>query len=166
MRKLLLASTIALSTALLTTASALPSHTPAPTAFVKRDSDDDASRVSEALASATSAIAENPDDASSIVSDLSREYGTILDQATGCDSSRWARITDAVGNLDDDFFDGVGDIFDGIFDNDDDECNDDNNDDDDGGLIDEIFDNGGLKSSSVAFCGAMGAALLAGAALL
>ena len=172
MRNLLALSTLAFSTLIATTYAlpeAFPKPTPPPTAFNKRQSDEDASRVSEALASATSAIAEHPSDASyasSIVSDIEEHYGTILDQATGCDSSRWARITDAIGNFDDDFGDGLRDLFDGIFDNDDDDCDDDDNNDDDDGLIDEIFDDAGAKSAGVAFFGALGAALLASAALL
>lgn len=175
MRNLMVVSTLALSTTLFTTTYALPeaypNPTPAPTAIFRRDSDDDASRVSEALASATSAIAERPSDASSIVSELREDYGTILDQATGCDSSRWARITGAVGDFDEDFGDGLRDLVDGIFDGDDEECEDnrddgDDDDDDNDSLLEEVLDNGGMRSNGVTFFGAMGVALLAGAALL
>ena len=182
MRSFILVSTLAFSTVLSATTHALPEATPRPTAFLKRDSDDDARRVSEALASATSAIAAHPSDASSIVSELRDEYGTILDRATGCDSSRWARITGAIDDLDEDFGDGLRGILDGIFDgdDDDDECEDDNDDDDDDdgddgddddnddddGLLAQVVDNGVTRTTGVTFFGAMGAVLLAGAALL
>ena len=59
--------------------------------------------------------------------------------------------------------DGLSGIFDGIFDGDDDECDD---RDDDDGLLEQVLDNSGLRNSAVTFCGVVGAALLAGVALL
>ena len=167
MRNMLATSTLALSAALLVTVHASPStlspfapiSTPTPTPYVKRDWESDYQRsqdFSDALASATSALAEHPSDASSIYSELREEYGTILGGATGCDSSRWARVTDAIGGIDDDgLIDGIGNVFDGLFGDDDedqDECYNENA--------------GVMSSASVACFGALAAALLVATVLL
>ena len=164
MRNMLATSTVALSAALLVTVHASPSTfphftpAPTPTPYVKRDWESDYQRsqdFSKALASATSALAEHPSDASSIYSELREEYGTILGGATGCDSSRWTRVTDAIGGIDDNgLIDGIGNVFDGLF-GDDDEQNDCYNE-----------NVGAMGSASVACFGALAAALLVATVLL
>jgi hypothetical protein len=95
--------------------------TPTPTPLAKRDNDDRIeSSLSSLASSATSALDAHPSDASSILSELREQYTSIAGQATGCGSS-WARITDAVGEFDEGFFDGVRNVVDEIF-GDDDEC--------------------------------------------
>jgi hypothetical protein len=166
MRNMLATSTLALSAGLLVTVHAssstlphfAPVPTPTPTPYVKRDWESDYQRsqsFSDALASATSALAEHPSDASSIYSELREEYGTILGGATGCDSSRWARVTDAIGGIDDDgLIDGIGNVFDGLFGDEDeqDDCYNENA--------------GAMSSASVACFGALAAALLVATVLL
>lgn len=161
MRNVLAISALAFSTTLIGIVYASPSphsyFAPSPTALFKRDWDDDqrSQDFSKALASATSVLAEHPSDASSIYSELRQEYGTILDDATGCDSSRWARVTNAISDIGDDgLIDGIGDVVDGLFgdDDDDDECSN---------------ENAGSKSSAGVACfGALAAALLVATALL
>ena len=166
MHNMLVTSTLAFSVAVIGTAHASPSalshFAPAPTAapppYIKRDWESDYQRsqeFSDALASATSALAEHPSDASSIYSVLHEEYNTLLGSATGCDSSRWARVTDAIGSVDDDgLIDGIGNVFDGLFgdDDDQDECSN---------------ENAGVGSSaSVACFGALATALLVATFLL
>lgn len=164
MRVLLVASTLAFSTTLTAAThaitGALPNTTPPPTTFLKRDLDSASlsCEMSEALASATSALAEHPTDAPSIYSGLREQYGIILDDATGCDSSRWARVTNAVGEFREDPIDGILNVADEIFgDDDDDECGD----------TSRREENSGLKrSTGVAYFAAVGAVLLAITAML
>lgn len=159
---MLVISSLAFSITLIGTSYASPEtlsyFAPSPTQFLKRDSDDDqrSQDFSEALASATSVLAKHPSDASSIYSELREEYGTILDGATGCDSSRWARVTSAMGDIDEDgLIDGVGNVLDGLFGDDDDrdECSSEEN-------------AGAMSSASVACFGALAAALFVASVLL
>lgn len=161
MKNLINISTIAFLASLSASAHALPEAAPAPTLF-KRDDEDDRieSSLSDALASATSALADYPEDASSVMSQLSAQYTSIAGDATGCGSS-WARITNAVGEFDDGILDGVRNVADGIFGDDDDECKEDDNDDDD----DENEESGARANSVVGF-GIIGAGLLGVAAVL
>ena len=108
---------------LLALSHALPEPTPAPTLLRARDDTDDRieSSLSDAIRSATSVLADHPDDASSVLSQLSEQYTSIAGEATGCDS-RWARITNAVGEFDDGILDGIRNVADEIFGDGDDEC--------------------------------------------
>jgi hypothetical protein len=163
MHSMLFISTLAFSTTLIGSVYAFPSATsrfaPAPTSLLKRDSDDSqrSHDFSEALASATSALVAHPSDASSIYSELHEDYSNILSDATGCDSSRWARVTDAISDIGDDgLIDGIGDVVDGLFgdndDDDEDECSSENA--------------GNMSSASVACFGAFAVALLTAVGLL
>lgn len=160
MRNLINISTLAFLASLTAFAHALPEAAPAPTLF-RRDDEDDRieSSLSDALASATSALADHPEDASSVMSQLSAQYTSIAGEATGCDS-RWAQITNAVGEFDDGILDGVRNLADEIFgDDDDDECKRAVDDDDDN-------EASSARANSVVGFGVAGAALLGLAAVL
>lgn len=162
MHNMLVTSTLAFSTTLIGTAypfpEALSQFAPAPTSYLKRDSDDYRRNqdLSDALASATSALAEHPTRASSIYDELREEYGTILGDFTGCDSSRWARVTNAIGDIDEDgLIDGIENIVDGLFGDDDeeDECSNEEN-------------AGAMSSASIACFGALAVSLFVACVLL
>lgn len=124
MRNFLTIYTLALSSSHLAIAHALPEVSPAPTALTRRDDRDDRieSSLSSLVSSATSALGEDPDEASSILSELREQYTSIAGEATGCGSS-WARITNTIDEFDEGFFDGVFNVVDEIF-SDGDECRD------------------------------------------
>ncbi|KAK3047078.1 hypothetical protein LTR09_011503 [Extremus antarcticus] len=137
---------------------AFPSPTHAPTALHIRDSEDDLREFSRSLASATSAIADSPSNAASIYSELRQDYSTILANPSACDSSRWSRITDAIGSVGDDedeegLFDGLRDAADGLFSDDDDQCSGEEN----GGTV---------VGGGVVMFGALAAAGIVAAALV
>merc|ERR1711939_595391 len=152
-------SAVALLASATALAHALPETTPAPTLMVRQDRDEIESSLSDAVASATSALADHPDDTSSILSDLREQYTSIEGDATGCGSD-WARITNAIDEFDDGFLDGIFNVADEIFGDGDDEC------EIEARAQDGNEENGAASSRAMALWGAAGAVFLAVAVVL